>query len=365
MLNGKKFLKKMTLKKRSKVRKKRYLKYKIKSKDFYFALLTKILKTIKPVIKFIIPKKIFLQLQNYVVWLIKGKNCNNIRAVSVLDELQIVSTEFSERKDQKLVICCAFTGRYEILSRSINESFAAQNGNKIRWFLCGTTADDLKFIQDESIKNNRVSGMLWKNNPLGSKWQSCVSAAGALFDARLFAITGSDDILSSKLIDYVIDKEAEDTTKNSLPAMYSSYEWAIINTSDFNFRTPSIFSCAIKTDSSKIPLGAGRFYTKDFMKKVRFRVFDTNLENQLDDYGFNEINNIGDSVRTFTFQQGPIISVKGNWQQMNTSSEIVATDAIVTEEKTFNLRDEIKESISIDTYNYLFPSNYEFDFVWE
>lgn len=329
----------------------------------------------------ILPATFYIKIQNWaknkvkiyesIMFLNKGAASNNtqfnlesemnvlIRYVPILD------TSVS------LVICCAFTGRYEVLSEAINESFNSKYSEGIRWVLCGSTEEDMLYIKHMAKTTRKVSGLIFKNNPLGRKWQTCVTHAGDMYDAPLFAITGSDDILSSKLIDYIISRnqqmqEVRDDSLNfkNVPAMYCTTEWLIVCRQQKASITPSIIKCKLNSKSYFIPLGAGRFYTREFLQLVNFKIFDETLERCLDDYGYLKIKNLGFSIDFYAPNDGILVSVKGDWKQMN-SVDAIIDSSILCNEFTFLGYQLTQANFSHSTFQYLFKNNkYTQQFLW-
>lgn len=269
-----------------------------------------------------------------------------------------------------LVICCAFTGRHEVLSESIYESFNSVYKENIRWVLCGSTEEDMLYIKHMAKVTRKVSGVIFKNNPLGRKWQVCVTLAGDLYDAELYAITGSDDILSSKLIDNIINKNKKSQEINpesiyKTPALYCTDEWVIACCSPTDNLTPSIIKCKLNHKGFYVPLGAGRFYTRDCMKLIDFKIFDESLNSTLDDYGYNKLKELGLPIDLYAVNDGILISVKGSWKQMNLVDAITNSSNIFSTEFTFPGYQCFQSSLSDSTIKYLFKNNkFSNQFLW-
>lgn len=252
----------------------------------------KVLKFFERVARVILPASIFFRLKRWVRLKLNGKNILNRR----LKKLQRHSSVFNETshfyqfsqipppifgEQVSLVICCAFTGRYEILAQSISESFHSGYADQTRWVLCGSNKEDKLFIEEMQRKHEqRVSGIIWKNNPLGEKWQAALSFAKEFYSGELFAITGSDDMMSSKLLNTIIEKYFLDKSvaSNSIPAMYATDQWFLVCLNESDSYSPGLIKCQIKSDGFFIPLGAGRFYTKEFLELVHYKIFDETLE---------------------------------------------------------------------------------------
>lgn len=257
------------------------------------------------------------------------------------------------KKEADLVICCAFQGRHEIVEKSITESLFKKRDYHVEWFLCGSTEADYQFIQTMAAKTGRVSGMTWRNNPLGEKWQSCVQAAGDVYDAKLYAITGSDDILSSTLIGHIIEKHEQNLRVNplDLPAMYYTDQWVVIRTASEGF--PSVLTCTLLHKAYYVPIGAGRFYTKEFLQAIEFKLFDTTRDRCLDDFSYFSLIKLGYRIESYSLDEGLLISVKGNWQQMNLVEAILKSDSIEIKDCTFTMQEQLRHALSPEIYSYL------------
>lgn len=341
------------------------------------------LKSLEPIARFILPTSVFLKVKR---WMKRCLNNRFLRAKSAAEPNKMFSdkaifedfhliTRQNNLESSSLVICCAFTGRYEILTQSIAESFNSVYRENIRWFLCGSNKQDCDFItrmQEET--NGKVSGIIWRNNPLGEKWQACVSFAKQFYDAELYAITGSDDVLSSKLIDTIIDKHTisinavtkQLDSKDTIPALYCTDQWTLACLNENDSYSPTFIKCQIRHNGYFIPLGAGRFYSKSFLESVKFNIFDESLNSCLDDYGYLIIKNRGLNVSFYTPEDGLLLSVKGDWAQMNSVGAIVDSTTIKTEESSIHEYKNMLNSLSTLSCVSLFKDDAQYThFTWD
>lgn len=354
------------------------------------------LRRAQPYVKTILPNKLYLRLKSFF----SSKLNQNVMDVFDLEvkpaESVIPSCHFSDGRETgmlayipenfklyldkevgtecELVICTAFHGRFEILETSIAESFNSKFCEKLRWVLCGSDSDDGLFIENAIRKYKKISGFLWANNPLGAKWDACVKMAGQLYKSELYCILGSDDILSFSLIDNIIEKHKiyQAAINNSvnvsksgtlIPAMYYTDDWCIVNKTQYD--TATVLSCNRLQDNHYIPIGAGRFYTRSFLKQSNFHIFDVSRENCLDDYGYLKVRGMALKTERYSYSEGYLISVKGSWKQMNSIQAIVNAESIYCYDYTINAYNNFKSLISPSTYNYLFPKeDIELDVVW-
>ena len=101
------------------------------------------------------------------------------------------------------------------------------------------------------------------------------------------------------------------------------------------------------------PLGAGRFYTRGFLDSCGGTIFDSTLDRLLDDRGFQRIIDQGGSVEYFSIEDGPLISVKGDWGQMNAFDAFLEADTLVLDEFSFAGQALLRESLSSATFRFL------------
>lgn len=261
------------------------------------------------------------------------------------------------RERCRVAICCAFTGRHPVLDRVIRESFQAREGESVRWMLAGSTDEDARFIEEAAARTGRVVGFVCDNKPLGRKWQTCVRHAYRRFDADLYAITGSDDILSRKLMDHVLAAQVANRSLSGAfaPDLYCANEW-LVHSSAKGYR-PMLVRCAYAYETAFQPLGAGRFYARKFMDRVDGYVFDSSLGRGLDNYGFDKVREAGGKVELFTVEDGPLVSVKGDWEQLNSLDAFFKVDTLDIREFSFQGFGLLRRALHPDTFGYLYGTD--------
>lgn len=142
------------------------------------------------------------------------------------------------------------------------------------------------------------------NQPLGAKWQAGVDFARTL-DISALVIQGSDDILCKSFI-----KGVENTM--DLVGFHGLKEWWIY---DPKAKELYLFEYAL----NDFPLGGGRYYTKELLDCIDWKIFDTTRKSCLDDLGWYAAKSnsewvIGDECHKTDLQ---ILAVKGDWPVMN------------------------------------------------
>lgn len=258
----------------------------------------------------------------------------------------------------RLVLCCAFTGRHRIIEKIVRESLSANYGADVRWMLAGSSTEDLALIETLSRTTGRVAGFIVENRPLGRKWQTCLHFATKYFRAELYGITGSDDFVSSRLIDHIVNRHESNSKLGEgsayLPAMYGTLEWLVCNTNPNSNHAPQIFKCSYEYRTAFEPLGAGRFYTREFLEECGGLIFDSDKERLLDDRGYFELRDRGYPLEYYTLEEGPLISVKGNWSQMNAIELFVDAPTLNVEEYSYRGYALLANSLSMSSQRYLF-----------
>jgi hypothetical protein len=259
-----------------------------------------------------------------------------------------------------VVVCCAFYGRYEILDLVLEEGAAhrADGGPRTMYCLVGSSPDDVEFLERVTLNNPNVFGTIVKNNPVGSKWQHSISAAYQLCDFELLGITGSDDILTSKLIYTIVERHREnkvnDRKGSLLPGLYATMEWLIYARGAQQNHMPQVVKCNYKLDSATIPLGAGRFYSREFIQKIGGVLFEIKRDILLDNFGFEALNKLGMAVEYYRVQDGSVCSVKGDWIQMNEFDDILTSKSVDSQEFSFEGYTLLKNQMTPEAFNKLF-----------
>ena len=274
------------------------------------------------------------------------------------DEVAGLTSEFiglASDRTCDIVLCCAFAGRHRLLARVIAESLASEAS--VRWVLTGSTEEDVQFIRTMAERDSRVTGFTCPNRPLGRKWQTCVRKAVEVFDYDLCCIVGSDDILSAKLLDTIAHRHAIASEAvgegEHMPSIYCALEWIVWNVGTKSNHSPNIVRCSYRLQSAFQPLGAGRFYTRRFLDSCGGTIFDSTLDRLLDDRGSQRIIDQGASVEYFSIEDGPLISVKGDWGQMNAFDAFLEADTLVLDEFSFAGQALLRESLSSATFRFL------------
>lgn len=219
-----------------------------------------------------------------------------------------------------IMVVIAFLGRSLVLEKvldTINSTFYKNklNGLNIGIVLAGSTETDHKFIKKMEKKYDNIYHILVPNNPIGLKWQLAVSYA-RLFNCDSIMILGSDDVFC----------------KNYIPTLYSyikdgydfigKREWYILNIKNDN--TINLFK-AEYGDDMEMSLGAGRIYSRKFLDNCDWYIFDFLRNKGLDEYGHYQLTNANNKVVNINNRDNVhILSLKGEWDQMNSFDKLFA-----------------------------------------
>lgn len=271
--------------------------------------------------------------------------------------------EFLAENDQlkcDIVVCCAFYGRYDILDLVVEEGTAETEGANVLYCLVGSTDDDRDFLESVTRRNPHVFGLIAENHPVGRKWQTSVQAAYQMCDFELLGITGSDDILTSKLLGSVLARHRENISNSGagylLPALYATMEWLIFAKGAKQKYTPQMVRCNYKLGSAVMPIGGGRFYSQPFVEKVGGILFDVKRDKLLDDMGFELVNQMGMGVEYYDVTEGSVFNVKGDWIQMNEFDAIASATTVDVHEYSFKgyslLREQLSPAVFDKTFDH-------------
>ena len=257
-----------------------------------------------------------------------------------------------------MLLCCAFTGRHRMVERMVNEALSANRAPDVRWFLVGSSEQDALLIKALSERTGRVAGLTTENRPLGRKWQTCVHTAWRHFDSQLFGIVGSDDLVSRRLVDFIVDRHRSNaacgTRSEFMPAMYGTQEWLVCNLDHEHPLSPQVVRCNYDYKTAFQPLGAGRFYTKPFLDGCKGLIFASDKDKLLDDRGYFLVRDQKLPIEYYTIEDGPIVSVKGGWSQMNAIDDLLSADTLQVREYSFAAYPLLQSALSDASFRYLY-----------
>ena len=257
-----------------------------------------------------------------------------------------------------MVITSAFFGRHKVLDMMVTEATATPEGFEVLVCLVGSSSEDEAYLKDVTARNPDVLGMLGPNSPVGRKWQSVVDLARASSDFQLLGITGSDDILPAGLITSIIERHRVCCSHDSIipfaTSLYGTMQWLIFSNSDKDTLSPQLIKCSYKLGSAIMPLGAGRFYSRKVMDDFEGDIFEVSQNRLLDDKGFYKVHNSGLGVEYYGVTQGAVLSLKGDWSQMNSFDAILQAPTVKASEFSFEGYDLLRKQLTTPTFERLF-----------
>jgi hypothetical protein len=94
------------------------------------------------------------------------------------------------------------------------------------------------------------------------------------------------------------------------------------------------------------PLGGGRAFSKRYLDRHDWKLFDASMQRRTDDFAWEHAR-YEDNI-LFNPPDMNILSIKGNWEQMNSLDAILKADTITWDyeheiDKHFNFERPIKE----------------------
>lgn len=141
------------------------------------------------------------------------------------------------------------------------------------------------------------------NEPLGLKWQAGVERCKG---AEALIICGSDDILGPGFIEQSIQLLNEGNHFIGLRSWYQHYEG-------------KAYLCQYLAKEN-IPIGGGRVFSSEMLRKLRYTLFDSQRNKHLDDLAWISVKQSGLKALLLQYpnmQRMYIHAIKGNWQMLN------------------------------------------------
>lgn len=160
-------------------------------------------------------------------------------------------------------------------------------------------------LELEYYKKLGVTVILEPNKPLGRKWQCGVNVSVNM-EPNPLIILGSDDFITDDYWNVLKTKIAE------------GYEF-IGTTSWYNYDYHRLYICKYTNRNEDFPIGSGKAYSLKGLKKIRWKVFDTEAERKLDDRGTLQAR--AQNLKTYIHKEPSILAVKGKWPVMNKTED--------------------------------------------
>ena len=169
------------------------------------------------------------------------------------------------------------------------------------------------------------------NKPLGKKWQSGVDKAKQLGYAPVIII-GSDDLFGKDFIQNICN-------------LNTHFDFVGLN-QWFIHDEPNGRLFKMEYAKKDFPLGGGKIFSKRLLEKMNYKLFDVTRDRLLDDDSWKQVQVSGLRHIIINDCEGfglNIVSVKGNWQTMNTAEAILKSKSCVVLEEYTNVEQKLKE----------------------
>ena len=215
----------------------------------------------------------YFMFQNNIIYICNHCICikNNDKTI---EQISSISEKLTITKKYDLIICIAIYRRKKLLKQSIDliNSFISDLPFTVGIVLVYSLDDDYNFITEYDNVHYHYS----PNSPLGSKWLSGVLYS-RLYSPKTIMILGSDDMVSKNYLIYGYNK----IVKENYYLVYSD-KWYT-----YDSNNKKLFISKYK--QTKRPryggIGAGRFWSTEFLDLYRGRIFDPLLNKSLDTFG--------------------------------------------------------------------------------
>ncbi|MGC6511928.1 MAG: hypothetical protein ACON4J_04100 [Parvibaculales bacterium] len=317
----------------------------------------KIMSFIRGAVATILPDRLYFELERQARLSLRRGRQSGVGIYTSQPKRKKTSYRILTRPKNKIskadiAVCCAFLGREKQLDLAIAESQFSKKS--IVWFLMGSDAEDEAILERLSATYENVYGAVCDNFPVGAKWQSCVDFVNHLdFDYELLCITGSDDVIAAKGFDHVHDRYRHNlefqkySGLNTAPALFCTNGWYIYNKCQGSSYYHSLYKCHYNIEFMRQPLGAGRFYTRSYLKEIEGFLFDCSLNKNLDNWGYENLLMNGKEIALFSNLDVPVMSIKKKLE-MNDFESILNSRNIAVSEIVFEGRKAFFSNFKVD-----------------
>jgi hypothetical protein len=265
----------------------------------------------------------------------KSKLIESIKETEILIKGELNETAPVNGYETACII--AFKGRHRMVE--LNVETLCKQTLLPAIVLIASSASDAQFCEELRRKHNNVFFTIHQNYPIGGKWQAGVDYARRL-NVKGLMILGSDDLLSLNYFSecYSSIDEGRGSSGNGfdLVGNRSWYIYDIDKNLYFLQYTPGV----------EIFLGGGKMFSKNFLDKVDWQIFRTLRPFHLDEFGYYLVKKHGNSMKQVSLDSF-ILSVKGAWEVINSTSDILKASSRITNKKVNDKVSEILNSLKI------------------
>lgn len=154
------------------------------------------------------------------------------------------------------------------------------------------------------------------NKPLGNKYLTGIYECKK-YNPKAIIVLGSDDLLSKKYVE-----EAFKSLKGSKVGLVGTSKWFIFSSEK------EVYSSVYTNKSKHKTVGAGRMYSREFLDKVKWNIFDSSLNNGLDLKG--EVMTRRHNYKIIIMKKDAyVFSIKGNWNMLHTMDDIIKNSHLI------------------------------------
>lgn len=147
------------------------------------------------------------------------------------------------------------------------------------------------------------------NRPLGNKYLTGMYECKK-YNPKAVVILGSDDLLSKTYIENAFKNI------NSNVGLVGTAKWFIFSSEK------EVYSSTYTQKSKHKTVGAGRMYSRTFLDKVRWNIFDSSLNSGLDRKGELMVKKHKYKIIIMK-KDSYVFSIKGNWDMLHTMDDII------------------------------------------
>lgn len=219
--------------------------------------------------------------------------------------LTIKTTSFgnpTKRPHAEIVVVIPVWGRHKVLAK-VFASLRKQT-HPVRVLAIISSQKDRNFCRKQQVDTCHAP-----NHPLGTKFQTGITEAKK-YNPKAVMILGSDDLLS---LDYVA-KAYKHIQKNV--HMVGINKWVV-------YRPPKeLYFASYKNLRPMRILGSGRLFSRFFLDRASWRIYDTSRNANLDIMAENIARNHHRKV--LAMNEGTFVfSFKGNWNMLHSFEKMV------------------------------------------
>lgn len=213
------------------------------------------------------------------------------------------------------VVVIATHMRKVITSRTIEQ---LQKGSVVpHIILVCSRYDEYQYYSE---KFEQLTVIINRNEPLGEKWHVGARCAAKHFKADPLIILGSDDLLNTQYV-----QDISNMMRRFKVDFIGINQWWLLDE-----KTDTLY--LMEYAKKDFPLGGGRAYSQKLLQQLDFTVFDAKKFKHLDDFGWHAAKNSGlpyMMLQEATTKGLHIVSIKGDWQTMNSAEAILKAKSCI------------------------------------